>query len=266
MTENFVADALAEARKLVSYEGWREDQLKTVRLRQGTIVSYSSGTKLATIRLGGDTTDITNVKHIGSYTPNAADTGVLVLMFGTYPILIGAIGAATGNSASSVTFSPTGNVSSTNVQSAIAEVDGEKSDISHTHTVTGIEIQQASDNTSRTTTSTTYVDTTLLQITETLTAGQSMLIIIESQSSVSAEGATAAMMSVEVSGPGTSDLATSDDNATENGNIRWTPGCRHVLFTATEGGTHFVTMKHRVIGAITGSWHRRRLTTMKLPL
>jgi hypothetical protein len=91
----FVPDtALDEARKLASYEGWLDDQLKSARLRQVTIVSYNAGTKTATIRIGGATTvDVAGVKHLASYAPAAADTGVWALVNGTSVLLLGATGA-----------------------------------------------------------------------------------------------------------------------------------------------------------------------------
>jgi hypothetical protein len=83
-----------EARRLAGLEGFLDDQLKGVQLRQAAISSYDSGTGLATITLGGDTTPIVGVPSLSSYTPNASDTGVWVAMIGTSPLLVGATGAA----------------------------------------------------------------------------------------------------------------------------------------------------------------------------
>lgn len=129
------------------------------------------------------------------------------------------------------------------------------------------DVESATVSTSQTTTSTTYTDLTTVgpQVTVHLESGQSALLVAEALSFVSAEGSTAALFSVDVAGPGASDLAAADANGVENGNAKWTPGTKHTLFTATSAGDHVCTMKYKVVGAITGNWKERRLTVIPLP-
>jgi hypothetical protein len=130
------------------------------------------------------------------------------------------------------------------------------------------DVEQATTSTSQTTTSTTYTDlggTPAPTVTVHLEIGQSVLIIAEALSFVSAEGATGALFSVDVAGPSTSDLAAADANGIENGNAKWTPGTKHILFTATAAGDHAITLKYRVIGAITGNFKERRVTAIPQP-
>jgi hypothetical protein len=128
-------------------------------------------------------------------------------------------------------------------------------------------VEQDTVSTSQGTTSTSYTDLATVgpAVTVHLEVGQSCLFICETLSSVSAEGATGALFSIDVAGPSTSDLAPADANGNENGNAKWTPGVKHTLFTATSAGDHTGTMKYRVIGAITGSFKERRITAIPQP-
>lgn len=129
------------------------------------------------------------------------------------------------------------------------------------------DVEQDTVSTSQSTTSTTYTDltTTGPAVTVHLEVGQSVLIVAEALSFIAAEGATAALFSVDVAGPSTSDLAAADANGIENGHAKWTPGTKHTLFTATAAGDHTATMKYKVIGAQTGNFKERRITGIVLP-
>lgn len=130
------------------------------------------------------------------------------------------------------------------------------------------DVEQATVSTSETTTSTTYTDLTTAgpSVTVHLEVGQSCLFIVEAMHGVTAAGANGALFTVEVAGPGTSDLAAADANGVECGIVsEWAPGTKHTLFTATEAGDHTGTMKYRVIGAFTAQFKERRITAIPLP-
>lgn len=119
--------------------------------------------------------------------------------------------------------------------------------------------------TSETTTSTSYTDlaTPGPAVSVALRAGQKCLILIKASTSVSVEGATAALISFATSGAET--IAAVDADGLENGNARFTPTTCMAIFTATAGGTYTFTMKYKVIGAITGTFKLRRIIAIPQP-
>lgn len=130
-------------------------------------------------------------------------------------------------------------------------------------------IEQDTVSTAEATASSTYTDLPLgagPSVTVHLEAGQSCLIVAEAMMFIDTAGANGAIFTVEVAGPGSSDLAAADANGAESGVVNeWTPGSRHTLFTAAEVGDHVCTMKYRRINVNTANFKERRITAIPQP-
>lgn len=97
MTNGLIQLPTDELHALASQQGIQRDQLDgALSLRSADITAVNTAARTATIRLGGDTTDIPDIAYLNSYLPTTGDTGVLVLVSGTQMWLIGALSAGSG--------------------------------------------------------------------------------------------------------------------------------------------------------------------------
>jgi hypothetical protein len=125
----------------------------------------------------------------------------------------------------------------------------------------GVDIQQASVDTSESTANSTFTDlaTSGPAVTLHLEAGQKALVVVEALFYISAAGTNGAVFSFAVSGAAT--LAAADNNGCETGVASdWVPGAKHTIFTATGAGNYTFTMKYRRVNADTANFKMRRIT------
>ncbi|HJT99698.1 MAG TPA: hypothetical protein VJ966_00665 [Actinomycetes bacterium] len=119
--------------------------------------------------------------------------------------------------------------------------------------------------TSQTTTSTTYTDlgTVGPAVTESLVAGQGVLVIISARMIHSAGAGASAKASFAVSGASTQ--AALDADAIES-DLTTTAGAvitRATWYVATGTGSHTFTMKFKVVSSGTGTFLNRRIIVKK---